>query len=507
MEKIFDLSNSGARKIYVKGTRYPVQVGMREIALQNGEKVCVYDTTGSYTEKDYQIDLEKGLPKIRKTWIEESIRQYGEYHTQLWFAKQGIITPEMEYVAIRENQGNTGENTITPEIVREEIAAGRAILPSNRNHPEAEPMIIGSRFLVKVNANIGNSALGSSIPEEVEKALWAIKWGADTVMDLSTGENIHQNREAILRNVPVPVGTVPMYQALEKVNGVIEDLNWEVYKETLIEQCEQGVDYFTIHAGILREHLPAALKRVTGIVSRGGSIMAKWMSHHQQENFLYTHFEEICELLKKYDIAFSLGDGLRPGSIADANDDAQFGELKTLGELARISRQHDVQVIIEGPGHVPMHLIRENMEKQLEYCDGAPFYTLGPLVSDIGAGYDHITSAIGGAMIGWMGTAMLCYVTTKEHLALPNKDDVREGVVTFKLAAHAADLAKGHPGAAQRDLQMSRARYEMRWNDQFNLSLDPERARRMHFEMICSGADHCSMCGPHFCAMKITKSI
>ena len=507
MEKIFDLSNAGAKKIYIKGEMHPVQVGMREVSLQNGERVLIYDTTGCYTDEGYKIDLGKGLPKLRKAWIEDSLRKYGQHHTQLWFAKQGIITPEMEYVAIRENQGNRSTDAITPEMVREEIASGRAILPSSNIHPETEPMIIGSRFLVKFNANIGNSALGSSIPEEVEKALWAIKWGADTVMDLSTGENIHQNREAILRNVPVPVGTVPMYQALEKVNGVIEDLSWEVYKQTLLEQCEQGVDYFTIHAGILREHLPAALKRVTGIVSRGGSIMAKWMSHHQQENFLYTHFEDICELLKQYDIAFSLGDGLRPGSIADANDDAQFGELKTLGELARISRRHDVQVIIEGPGHVPMHLIRENMEKQLEYCDGAPFYTLGPLVSDIGAGYDHITSAIGGAMIGWMGTAMLCYVTTKEHLALPNKDDVREGVVTFKLAAHAADLAKGHPGAAERDLQMSRARFDMRWNDQFNLSLDPERARRMHFEMIGSGADHCSMCGPHFCAMKITKSI
>ena len=507
MEKIFDLSNEEAKKIYVEGKLHPIRVGMREVSLQNGEKVLIYDTTGSYTEEGYTIDLQKGLPKIRKQWIEASIKKYGGYHTQLWYAKQGIITPEMEYVAIRENQGNQSQQAITPEMVREEIAAGRAILPSNINHPETEPMIIGRKFLVKINANIGNSALGSSIPEEVEKALWAIKWGADTVMDLSTGENIHQNREAILRNVPVPVGTVPMYQALEKVNGVIEDLSWEVYKETLLEQCEQGVDYFTIHAGILREHLPAALKRVTGIVSRGGSIMAKWMSHHKQENFLYTHFEEICEILKKYDIAFSLGDGLRPGSIADANDEAQFGELRTLGELARISRQHDVQVIIEGPGHVPMHLIRDNMERQRAYCDEAPFYTLGPLVSDIGAGYDHITSAIGGAMIGWMGTAMLCYVTTKEHLALPNKDDVREGVVTFKLAAHAADLAKGHPGAAERDLQMSRARYDMRWNDQFNLSLDPERARRMHFEMIGSGADHCSMCGPHFCAMKITKSI
>ena len=368
-------------------------------------------------------------------------------------------------------------------------------------------MIIGSKFLVKINANIGNSALGSSIEEEVEKAMWAIKWGADTVMDLSTGKNIHKTREAILRNTPVPVGTVPMYQALEKVHGKIEDLTGEVYYDTLVEQCEQGVDYFTIHAGILQEHLPAALKRVTGIVSRGGSILAKWMNINKNQNFLYTHFEEICELLKKYDIAFSLGDGLRPGSIADANDEAQFGELKVLGELAKIAWKHDVQVIIEGPGHVPMNKIRENMDRQIVDCAGAPFYTLGPLVSDIGAGYDHITSAIGAAMIGWMGTSMLCYVTTKEHLALPNKDDVREGVVTYKLAAHAADIAKGHPGAAERDLQMSKARYERRWYDQFNLSLDPERARRMHFEMIKEGADHCSMCGPDFCAMKITKSI
>ena len=506
-QNIFDISANNAEKVYVEGKLHPIKVGMRKVSLQNGTDVLLYDTTGSYTEKGYKIDTKKGLPKIRKEWIKKRIEEDGEFHTQLWYAKKGIITPEMEYVAIRESQGCKPEEAITPEMVCKEIADGKAILPSNYRHPEAEPMIIGRKFLVKINANIGNSALGSSIDEEVEKAMWAVKWGADTVMDLSTGKDIHQTREAILRNTPVPIGTVPMYQALEKVNGKVEDLNWEVYKETLIEQAEQGVDYFTIHAGILKEHIPAALKRVTGIVSRGGSIMAKWMSHNNAQNFLYTHFEEICEILKKYDIAFSLGDGLRPGSLADANDEAQFGELKVLGELARISRKHDVQVIIEGPGHVPMHMIKENMEKQLEWCDEAPFYTLGPLVSDIGAGYDHITSAIGGAMIGWMGTAMLCYVTTKEHLALPNRDDVREGVVTFKLAAHAADIAKGHPGAAERDLQMSKARFDMRWNDQFNLSLDPERARKMHFEMIGSGADHCSMCGPHFCAMKSTKSI
>ena len=506
MKNIFDLSKNNSKKIYIEGKMFPIKVGMREISLQTGESVYVYDTTGAYTDPDHKINTKKGLPKVRENWTKKRIEEQ-DFHTQLWYAKNGIVTPEMEYVAIRENQNSSHPNAITPEMVREEIASGRAILPSNYKHPEAEPMIIGNKFLVKINANIGNSALGSSIDEEVEKALWAIKWGADTVMDLSTGKDIHQTREAILRNTPVPVGTVPMYQALEKVNGRIEDLTWEVYYETLVEQCEQGVDYFTIHAGILQRFLPCALKRVTGIVSRGGSILAKWMSHNQQENFLYTHFEEICELLKKYDIAFSLGDGLRPGSIADANDEAQLGELKVLGELAQIAWKHDVQVIIEGPGHVPMNLIRENMEKQIEYCHGAPFYTLGPLVSDIGAGYDHITSAIGAAMIGWMGTSMLCYVTTKEHLALPNKDDVREGVVTYKLAAHAADIAKGHPGAAERDLQMSKARYDMRWNDQFNLSFDPERARKMHFEMIREGADHCAMCGPHFCAMKITKSI
>jgi phosphomethylpyrimidine synthase len=506
-KKLFDYARDNARRIYMNGPN-GVRVGMKEIELQNGETVVLYDTAGIYADPNYKIDLEKGLPKFRKTWIEERIGRDGGVKTQYWYARNGIITPEMEYVAIRENQGTTDENRLTPERVRQEIAAGRAVLPSNPNHPEAEPMIIGSAFLVKINANIGNSALGSDIEEEVEKALWAVKWGADTVMDLSTGKNIHQTREAILRNSPVPIGTVPMYQALEKVDGKIEDLTWEIFRDTLIEQAEQGVDYFTIHAGILREHLPRALNRVTGIVSRGGSILAKWMEIHQKENFLYTNFTEICEILAKYDIAASLGDGLRPGSLADANDTAQFGELETLGKLARICRAHDVQAIIEGPGHVPMHLIRENMDLQKKYCDDAPFYTLGPLVSDIGAGYDHITSAIGGAMIGWYGTAMLCYVTTKEHLALPNKDDVREGVVTFKLAAHAADLAKGHPGAAARDRAMSRARFEFRWRDQFNLSLDPERARECHREMITnSDADYCGMCGPHFCAMRITKSI
>ena len=509
-KELFDIAKTNAKKIHVTGKLHDIKVGMKEISLQNGESVTVDDTTGPYTETEFTADIKTGIPKIRKPWIDARLQKEGEIKTQLWYARHGIITPEMEYVAIRENQGATEGNLITPEMVREEIAAGRAIIPANCKHPEAEPMIIGSKFLVKINANIGNSALGSSIEEEVEKALWAIKWGADTVMDLSTGASIHETREAILRNIPVPVGTVPMYQALEKVKGNVAKLSWEVYKETLIEQCEQGVDYFTIHAGILKKHVPLAVKRVTGIVSRGGSIMAKWMSIHNEENFLYTHFEEICELMKKYDIAFSLGDGLRPGSLADANDDAQFGELETLGELARIAWKHDVQVIIEGPGHVPMHKIKENMDKQIEWCQGAPFYTLGPLVSDIGAGYDHITSAIGAAMIAWYGTAMLCYVTTKEHLSLPNKDDVREGVVTYKLAAHAADIAKGHPGAAYRDLQMSRARYDFRWRDQFNLSLDPERAQRFHFEMIKDvGRDNefCAMCGPNFCAMRITKSI
>lgn len=506
---IFNISKESATKIYVDGEIHPIKVGMREVNLQNDEKVILYDTSGCYTDKGFQTTIEKGIPKMRAEWI--ALREKcGECMTQLGYARRGIITPEMEYVAIRENQGVKDSNHITPEMVREEIAAGRAIIPASKCHPETEPMIIGGKFLVKINANIGNSALGSSIEEEVEKALWSIKWGADTVMDLSTGKNIHETREAILRNVPVPIGTVPMYQALEKVGGEVEKLSWEVFRETILEQCEQGVDYFTIHAGILKKHVPLAVKRVTGIVSRGGSIMAKWMMSHNEENFLYTHFEDICEILRRYDVAFSLGDGLRPGSIADANDEAQFGELETLGELAQIAWKHDVQVIIEGPGHVPMHKIKENMTLQQEKCHGAPFYTLGPLVSDIGAGYDHITSAIGAAMIGWYGTAMLCYVTTKEHLSLPNREDVREGVVTYKLAAHAADIAKGHPAALNRDLQMSKARYDFRWRDQFNLSLDPERARKFHFEMMKNndeGNEFCSMCGPNFCAMRITKSI
>ncbi len=515
MEKeLFNISKYGARKVYQSGTIHDIKVGMREVSLAGDNTITLYDTTGSYTNSDYEVDIEVGLPKLRSQWIERRFKEYGGHKTQLWFARQGIITEEMEYVAIRENQGLSekvlGENMITPEMVLTEVAEGRAIIPSSIKHPECEPMIIGSKFLVKINSNIGNSALGSSIEEELEKAMWSVKWGADTVMDLSTGSDIHATREAILRNTPVPIGTVPMYQALEKVNGKVEDLNWEVFRQTLVEQCEQGVDYFTIHAGILREHIPHALKRVTGIVSRGGSIMAKWMEHNKCENFLYTHFEDICLLLKEYDVAFSLGDGLRPGSIADANDPAQFGELETLGKLTEIAWKHDVQVIIEGPGHVPMHMIKENMTKQVEHCKGAPFYTLGPLVTDIAPGYDHITSAIGAAMIGWFGTAMLCYVTRKEHLSLPNKDDVREGIITYKLAAHAADIAKGHPGARYRDLRMSIARYAFNWKDQFNLSLDPETAGSYHVEMmkdVNGDADFCSMCGPHFCAMRITQSI
>lgn len=497
-KKLFHNPAECSEKYYINGSIYPMlRVGVRRLSLTNGELIDIYDTTGMYGDKSYDADVKRGLPKIRQQWHNES---EAEFHTQLYWARQGKITPEMEYAAIREG--------VTADTVRIAIASGRAILPSNRKHMESEPMVIGRDFLVKINANIGNSALGSSIDEEVEKALWSIKWGADTVMDLSTGDDIHQTREAILRNVPVPIGTVPLYQALEKVQGVVEDLTWDIFRETLVEQCEQGVDYFTIHAGLLREYVPAALGRVTGIVSRGGSITAKWMEYHEQQNFAYEHFDEICELCAQYDVALSLGDGLRPGSIADANDEAQFGELRTLGELTLKAWAHDVQVIIEGPGHVPMHLIEENMRQQLKWCHGAPFYTLGPLVSDIGAGYDHITSAIGGAMIGWMGTAMLCYVTTKEHLALPNRDDVREGVVTFKLAAHAADIAKGNKSAIARDLAMSRARYDFRWADQFNLSLDPERARKMHYEMVKnSDADYCGMCGPHFCAMRITKSI
>lgn len=500
---MFDFSRFSSRKVTVKGDIHHVEVGMKEVLLSNGEKVTLYDTTGAYTCDGYKADVERGLPKTRNEWHKDQ----GEFHTQMWYAKRGIITPEMEYVAIRENCG-AANGAITPEIVREDVAAGKAVIPANRMHPEAEPMIIGSRYLVKINSNIGNSKLGSSLEQEVEKALWSIRWGADTVMDLSTGSDIHAIREAIIRNTPTPIGTVPMYQALEKAKGRVENLTWEMYRDTLIEQCEQGVDYFTIHAGILKRHVPLALSRTTGIVSRGGSIMAKWMSINNEENFLYTRFEEICEILKRYDVAFSLGDGLRPGSIADANDSAQFGELEALGELTKLAWKHDVQVIIEGPGHVPMDKIRENMDRQIEQCHGAPFYTLGPLVTDIGAGYDHITAAIGGAIIGSMGTAMLCYVTTKEHLALPDRDDVREGVVTFKIAAHAADLAKGHAAAIAHDLHMSRARYDFRWADQFNLSLDPERAARLHHQMIKeSGSDHCAMCGPDFCAMKITRSI
>ncbi len=503
-QKLFDFAKESSKKVYIKGEIHPeIEVGMRSLKLQTGEDILLYDTTGAYSEEGYTPDIKRGVKKIRSSWNSNK-----EFQTQLAAARAGVITPEMEYVAIRESQGS--KTTITPEFVRQAVAEGRAIIPSNRCHPECEPMIIGRDFFVKINANIGNSALGSSIEDEVEKALWSIRWGADTVMDLSTGQDIHATREAILRNTPVPIGTVPLYQTLEKAGGKVENLSWELFRETIMEQCEQGVDYFTIHAGLLREHVPHAKERVTGIVSRGGSIMAKWMMLNDAENFLYTHFEDICEILKQYDVAFSLGDGLRPGSIADANDAAQFGELKVLGELTQLAWKHDVQVIIEGPGHVPMHKIKENMELQEKWCYGAPFYTLGPLVCDVGAGYDHITSAIGGAMIGWYGTAMLCYVTTKEHLSLPNKDDVREGVVTYKIAAHAADLAKGHPTAHLRDLEMSKARYAFRWQDQFNLSYDPERCRKMHLDMIKSGktdSEYCSMCGPDFCAMRITKSI
>jgi len=573
---------SGSRKIYVEGTRHNIKVAMREITLSptkqaNGKTeynapVTVYDTGGPFTDDHAVIDIKKGLPRIREQWILdrndverlesvssdfgksrrndasldalrfEHIRQplkakAGANVSQLYYAKQGIVTAEMEYVAIRENQNNellktrlngqyeslsqqhAGESFgaklpkgfITPEFVRDEIAAGRAIIPNNINHPESEPMIIGRNFLVKINANIGNSAVSSGIAEEVEKAVWACRWGADTIMDLSTGKNIHETREWIIRNSPVPIGTVPIYQALEKVNGKAEDLTWELFKDTLIEQAEQGVSYFTIHAGVLLRYIPLTAKRMTGIVSRGGSIMAKWCLAHHQENFLYTHFEEICEIMKAYDVAFSLGDGLRPGSIADANDAAQFAELETLGELTKIAWKHDVQVMIEGPGHVPMHLIKENMDKQLKECHEAPFYTLGPLTTDIAPGYDHITSAIGAAMIGWFGTAMLCYVTPKEHLGLPNKKDVKDGVITYKLAAHAADLAKGHFGAQYRDNALSKARFEFRWEDQFNLSLDPDTAREFHDETLPADgakiAHFCSMCGPKFCSMKITQEI
>ncbi|MNO39748.1 Phosphomethylpyrimidine synthase [compost metagenome] len=544
-----DLSGFPAsRKVYVEGSRPDIQVPMREIRLSRTEGVAgeednaplrVYDTSGIYTDAAEETDIRKGLPPHRLGWIAErgDSEEYtgragqpgdngmeidesspegfaglkrnplkarkGCNVTQLHYARQGIITPEMEYIAIREN--------VRPEFVRDEVAAGRAIIPANLNHPESEPMIIGRNFLVKINANIGNSAVSSSIDEEVEKMRWATRWGADTIMDLSTGAKIHATREWIIRNSPVPIGTVPIYQALEKVKGIAEDLTWELYRDTLIEQAEQGVDYFTIHAGVLKRYIPLTAGRMTGIVSRGGSIMAAWCLAHDQENFLYTHFEDICEIMKTYDVAFSLGDGLRPGSIADANDEAQFAELETLGELTALAWKHDVQVMVEGPGHVPMHKIKENMDKQLELCQEAPFYTLGPLTTDIAPGYDHITSAIGAAMIGWFGTAMLCYVTPKEHLGLPNKNDVREGVITYKIAAHAADLAKGHPGAQDRDNALSKARFEFRWRDQFHLSLDPERALEYHDETLpaegAKTAHFCSMCGPKFCSMRISHDI
>ncbi len=561
-----------SKKVYIEGSRPDIRVPMREISLsptqtsdgfEENPPILVYDTSGPYTDPDVELDLRKGLPDVRSAWIEERgdtapltglSSQYGSERrqdtsiahlrfehlkqprkakpgrnvTQMHYARQGIITPEMEYVAIRENQrrehlreiskqhpgqsfGASIPRVITPEFVRDEVARGRAIIPANINHPELEPMIIGRNFLVKINGNIGNSALGSSIEEEVDKMTWATRWGADTIMDLSTGKNIHETREWIIRNAAVPIGTVPIYQALEKVNGIAEDLNWEVFRDTLIEQAEQGVDYFTIHAGVLLRYVPLTANRLAGIVSRGGSIMAKWCLSHHKENFLYTHFEEICEIMKAYDVSFSLGDGLRPGAIADANDEAQLSELKTLGELTQIAWKHDVQTMIEGPGHVPMQMIKENMDLQLEYCDEAPFYTLGPLTTDIAPGYDHITSGIGAAQIGWYGCAMLCYVTPKEHLGLPNRDDVKTGVITYKIAAHAADLAKGHPGAQQRDDALSKARFEFRWEDQFNLSLDPDTARAFHDETLpkesAKVAHFCSMCGPKFCSMKITQDV
>ncbi|QAU24132.1 phosphomethylpyrimidine synthase ThiC [Dyella sp. M7H15-1] len=564
----------GSRKIYVQGGRPDLKVPMREVdqaqtpTLFGGEtnpSITVYDTSGPYTDPNYAVDLAGGLPALRATWIAERgdveqltglssafgrqraadakldevrfshIRvplraKVGANVTQMHYARRGIVTPEMEYIAIRENQriealqnsvlrkqhpgesfGASLPKLITPEFVRDEVARGRAIIPANINHPESEPMIIGRNFLTKINANIGNSAVSSGIAEEVEKLVWSIRWGGDTVMDLSTGKNIHETREWIIRNSPVPIGTVPIYQALEKVGGVAEELTWELFRDTLIEQAEQGVDYFTIHAGVLLRFVPHTAKRVTGIVSRGGSIMAKWCLAHHKENFLYTHFEEICDIMKVYDVSFSLGDGLRPGCVADANDAAQFGELDTLGELTQIAWKHDVQVMIEGPGHVPMQLIKENMERQLEKCHEAPFYTLGPLTTDIAPGYDHITSAIGAAMIGWFGTAMLCYVTPKEHLGLPNKQDVRDGIIAYKIAAHAADLAKGHPGAQVRDNALSKARFEFRWDDQFNLGLDPDKAREFHDETLPKdahkSAHFCSMCGPKFCSMKITQDV
>ena len=566
-------SFANSRKVYIQGSRPDIQVPFREISLSDtpsafgAEKnppVMVYDTSGPYTDPKINIDIRSGLPALRAKWIAERgdteqlagptssygldrlhdsaldnmrfnlVRKplrakAGKNVSQMHYARQGIITPEMEFIAIRVNQRreNMSEllqtqhpghdfgahipKLITPEFVREEVARGRAIIPANINHPESEPMIIGRNFLVKINANIGNSALGSSINEVVEKMVWGTRWGADTVMDLSTGKNIHETRDWIIRNSPVPIGTVPIYQALEKVDGKAEELTWEIFRDTLIEQAEQGVDYFTIHAGVRLAYIPMTAKRMTGIVSRGGSIMAKWCLAHHKESFLYEHFEDICEIMKAYDVSFSLGDGLRPGSIYDANDEAQFAELKTLGELTQIAWKHDVQTMIEGPGHVPMHMIKENMDLQLEHCGEAPFYTLGPLTTDIAPGYDHITSGIGAAMIGWYGCAMLCYVTPKEHLGLPDKEDVREGIITYKIAAHAADLAKGHPGAQIRDNALSKARFEFRWDDQFNLGLDPEKAKEFHDETLpqegAKQAHFCSMCGPHFCSMKITQDV
>jgi phosphomethylpyrimidine synthase len=498
----------GSEKIYLPSSRFDLRVPARRIhqtdtvtpsGREKNPPIAVYDTSGPYTDPAVKIDVFAGLPKLRASWTQGRSGNVSQMH----YARRGILTPEMEFVALRENAD--------PAFVMDEVARGRAIIPANVNHPELEPMIIGRNFLVKINANIGNSAIASSIPEEVEKMVWATRWGADTVMDLSTGKNIHQTREWILRNSPVPIGTVPIYQALEKVGGKAEDLTWEIFRDTLVEQAEQGVDYFTIHAGVRLAYIPLTAKRVTGIVSRGGSILAKWCLAHHRENFLYVHFEEICEIMKAYDVSFSLGDGLRPGSIADANDEAQFSELKTLGELTQIAWKHDVQVMIEGPGHVPMHLIRENMEKQLTECSEAPFYTLGPLTTDIAPGYDHITSAIGAAMIGWLGTALLCYVTPKEHLGLPDREDVRQGIIAYKIAAHAADLAKCHPSARVRDDALSKARFEFRWEDQFNLSLDPETARAFHDATLpqdgAKEAHFCSMCGPHFCSMKITEDV
>jgi phosphomethylpyrimidine synthase len=529
---------NASKKIYLTGSKPEIKVPMREVIQTNSiskegkhknPPIYLYDCSGPYTDPKVKIDIEKGLPKLRESWLSSRKLKHPE-ETQMSLAKKGVITEEMEFIAIRENQNHEenlklkngnfhqGEDfganipdVYTPEFVRQEVASGRAVIPANINHPEIEPMIIGRNFKIKVNANIGNSALSSSIHDEVEKLTWSTRWGGDTVMDLSTGKNIHETREWIVRNSPVPIGTVPIYQALEKVNGVAEDLNWEVFEETLIEQAEQGVDYFTIHAGVLLRYVPLTAERVTGIVSRGGSIMAKWCLAHHKENFLYTRFEDICQIMKKYDITFSLGDGLRPGSVADANDDAQFGELKTLGELTKIAWKHDVQTMIEGPGHVPMQLIKENMDLQLEECDEAPFYTLGPLTTDIAPGYDHITSAIGAAMIGWYGCAMLCYVTPKEHLGLPNKEDVKEGLMAYRIAAHAGDLAKGLPSAQIRDNALSASRFDFRWEDQFNLGLDPERAKSYHDETLpkdsAKVAHFCSMCGPKFCSMKISQDV